>query len=510
LKWTWYRHGSGRRLIDFEYFDAASRGPWGAFILMVHGTAFPLATLGGFVMTAALAFEPFIQQAVVFPSRNITAGVAQIPRISYWDGRFDSSYKVAAYDALLGFNLSKTASAISPTCSTGNCSFPDYSSLAFCSQCVDVSSHLSLSSGDPQIAYSLRSLGCSEYTAYNATSISGICPSKITAPNGLTLDYTAADAGSTSPRDSAENGLSIMNTSSGALISNRLDAHTVTYTFLGNFSMIARTVPKPTAYDCVISTCAKRYTADVFNGQFREQVRSTFTNMTQINTSEPPYNGSGVQVIGPGTTPTNLIFNLTTTIPANSSDSGTDELFSIGHVSNGRFVQFLQNSLEGNIVSNANYSDGSFEPSYPTSDYLQGLWEHGIENLPQTLDGLATAWTDNIRRAGQPAHGTAIQGQTFIQVHFLWIILPFALEVLALLFFVTTVFKTKTGDVPLWKASSLAPLLHGPVTFNWPLPDLRLETISGMEEFANSLKTRLTRENNEWTMQIVKDESQHA
>jgi hypothetical protein len=256
-----------------------------------------------------VGLEPFIQQAVVFPSRNITAGVAQIPRISYWNGAFDSSYKVAAYDALLGFNLSKTASAISPICSTGNCSFADYSSLAFCSRCVDVSSYISLSSGNPQTAYSLRSFGCSEYTAYNATSISGICPSKVTAPNGLTLDYTVANVGSTNPWDSAENGLSIMNTSSGELISNTLDAHTVTYTFLGNFSMIARTVPKPTAYDCVISTCAKRYTADVFKGQFREQVRSTFTNMTQINTSESPYNGSGVQATGPGTTPSNLNFN---------------------------------------------------------------------------------------------------------------------------------------------------------------------------------------------------------
>jgi hypothetical protein len=493
--------------MDFEYFDAASRGPWGAFILMVHGTAFPLTTLGGFVIATVLAFEPFIQQAVVFPSRNITAGVAQIPRIASWDGTFDSSYKVAAYDALLGFNLSKTASAISPTCSTGNCSFPDYSSLAFCSQCVDVSSYLSLSSGNPQTAYSLQSFGCSEYTAYNATSISGICPSKVTAPNGLTLDYTVANIESTSPGDSKENGLSIMNTSSDALISNMLDAHTVTYTFLGNFSMIARTVPKPTAYDCVISTCAKRYTAGVFNGQFREQVRGTFTNMTRINTSEFPYNGSGVEVTGPGTTSSNLNINLTTTIPANSSDSGTDELFNIGYVSAREFTSFLQNSLEGNIVSTTNYSDGSFEPSFPTSDYMQGLWEHGIESIPQTLDGLATAWTNNIRDAGQPARGTAIQGQTFIQVQFLWLIFPFALELLALLFFIATVFKSKSGDIPTWKESSLASLLHGPKTLNWPLPDPRLETISGMEEFANSLKTRLIHENNQWTMQIVKDES---
>jgi len=301
-----------------------------------------------------------------------------------------------------------------------------------------------------------------------------------------------------------------MNTSSEALISNVLDAHTVTYTFLGNFSMIARTVPKPTAYDCVISTCAKRYTADVFNGQFREQVRSTFTNMTQINTSEFPYNGSAVAVIGSGTPSINLNINLTTTIPANSSDSGTDESFNIGYVSVGGFVKFLQNSLEGNIVSTANYSNGSFDPTFPTSDYMQGLWEHGIENIPQTLDGLATAWTNNIRLAGQPAQGTAIQGQTFIQVQFLWLVFPFALELLALLFFIATVFQSKSGDIPTWKASSLASLLHGPKTFNWPPPDLQFETISGMEEFAHSLKTRLIQENNQWTMQIVKDESQHT
>jgi hypothetical protein len=330
---VWYRHGSGRRLIDFEYFDAASRGPWGALVMMIHIRTFPLATLGTFVMATTVAFEPFIQQAVVYPSRNVTIGIAEIPRIDYWNGAFDSSFKVAAYDALLRFNLSKTASAITPTCTTGNCSFPDYSSLAFCSQCMDVSSYLSLSSGDPQIAYSLLSFSCSQYTAYNATSINSTCPSKITAPNGLSLDYTVADTQTISPWVSRENGLSVMNTSSGNLISNILDAQTSTHTFLGNFSMLARTVPKPTAYDCVISTCAKRYTSQVSDGRFREHVQGTFSNTSQINYSEPPYNGSGVHATGPGSNPENLHINLTTTIPANSSESGANEMFNIDYVS---------------------------------------------------------------------------------------------------------------------------------------------------------------------------------
>jgi hypothetical protein len=503
LKWMSYRHGSGRRLVDFEHFDAASRGPWGALAMLAHARAFPLAALGAFVMAMAVAFEPVIQQAIVYPSRNVTVGIAEIPRLGYWNRDFDSSFKVAAYDALLGFNLSKTASAISPTCTTGNCSFPDYSSLAFCSQCVDVSSYLSLSSGDPQIAYALASFGCSQYTAYNATSINGTCPSKITAPNGLSLDYTAADTQTISPWVSRENGLSVMNTSYGSLISNILDAQTSTYTFLGNFSMLARTVPRPTAYDCVISACAKRYTAQVAGGQFRERVQATFSNASQINYSVPPYNAL---VPSAGSTPVNLHFNLTTKIPANSSESGADETFNIDYVSAGGFAAFLTQSLQGNIVSTQNYSDGSFEPSFPSSDYLQGLWEHGIEKIPQTLDNLATAWTDNIRRTGHPAQGTAMQARTFIHVQFLWLILPFALELLALIFFTATVLKTIHGDVPLWKTSSLAPLLYGPKISNWPVPDLRLQTSLGLEEFAKSTRTRLATDSGQWRMQI-KDET---
>lgn len=107
LRWMWYRHGSSRRLIDFEYFDATSRGPWGALVMIIHIQTYPLATLGTFVMAMAVAFEPFIQQAVVYPSRNATVGIAGILRIDYWNGAFGPSFKVGAYDALLGFNLSK-------------------------------------------------------------------------------------------------------------------------------------------------------------------------------------------------------------------------------------------------------------------------------------------------------------------------------------------------------------------------------------------------------------------
>jgi len=38
LKWLWFRSDRPRRLADFERFDNASKGPWGAFTLLLSGS----------------------------------------------------------------------------------------------------------------------------------------------------------------------------------------------------------------------------------------------------------------------------------------------------------------------------------------------------------------------------------------------------------------------------------------------------------------------------------------
>jgi hypothetical protein len=48
--------------------------------------------------------------------------------------------KAAFYDGIFYQNVSTTATALSPTCSTGKCTFEQYSSLFVCSRCVDVTS----------------------------------------------------------------------------------------------------------------------------------------------------------------------------------------------------------------------------------------------------------------------------------------------------------------------------------------------------------------------------------
>ena len=48
--------------------------------------------------------------------------------------------KAAIYDGIFYQNVSTTTTTISPTCSTGNCTFEQYSPLFVCSRCVNVTS----------------------------------------------------------------------------------------------------------------------------------------------------------------------------------------------------------------------------------------------------------------------------------------------------------------------------------------------------------------------------------
>lgn len=70
LKWLWYHRGT-QKLDDFEVFDAASRGPFGAALLLYRLKLWDLASLGSLVTLLALASDAFIQQSLRFPTTAV-------------------------------------------------------------------------------------------------------------------------------------------------------------------------------------------------------------------------------------------------------------------------------------------------------------------------------------------------------------------------------------------------------------------------------------------------------
>ena len=69
MKWSWFIKGDSKKMWDFEMFDNASRGPWGAFLLLIHTRGKTIAALGALVTIFCLALDPFFQQVVSYPER---------------------------------------------------------------------------------------------------------------------------------------------------------------------------------------------------------------------------------------------------------------------------------------------------------------------------------------------------------------------------------------------------------------------------------------------------------
>lgn len=68
-KWLHFRNGS-RRLIDFDLFDQASRGPYGSVFLLLKRPKV-LANLGAIAILLSLAVDPSVQQIIDLNPREV-------------------------------------------------------------------------------------------------------------------------------------------------------------------------------------------------------------------------------------------------------------------------------------------------------------------------------------------------------------------------------------------------------------------------------------------------------
>ncbi|OAL44010.1 hypothetical protein IQ07DRAFT_636453 [Pyrenochaeta sp. DS3sAY3a] len=166
-KWLWFvdtERGRGktkgaRYLADFGAFDMASRGPWGCLLLLKTAWNSPLAVLGIVVTVCSLAIQPMIQQSVTYPIRNTAIGEATVARATNYtqwfiglgtgtqgagfenrdqNGEIVTAMKAAILQGMA--NPNSSLSDIPASCSTGNCTFSPYSTLAVCANTANVTS----------------------------------------------------------------------------------------------------------------------------------------------------------------------------------------------------------------------------------------------------------------------------------------------------------------------------------------------------------------------------------
>lgn len=134
-----------------------------------------LAFLGSVIAIMVLLFDPFLQQVVMYPNRAVPAGeTAIVLRTERYGARsyeglplpsvVDLSMKAAIYNGVFAIR-NDAERGIDHTCSTGNCTWPNVSSLAVCNRCENITSFVKKDCNDT---------GCHLLSLPNGPSLSGL------------------------------------------------------------------------------------------------------------------------------------------------------------------------------------------------------------------------------------------------------------------------------------------------------------------------------------------------
>lgn len=146
LQWTWF--STARPLGDLIGYNDASRGAWGSLLwLLSYRLHDPLTAFAALLMILSLAIDPFVQQLVSPRDCETTLRqlTATLPRTNSLDNADDDFFSSWIIDALSPSTSGSSFVDSSLVCPTGNCTFPtEYSTLAYCSSCLDVSDKVSI------------------------------------------------------------------------------------------------------------------------------------------------------------------------------------------------------------------------------------------------------------------------------------------------------------------------------------------------------------------------------
>jgi hypothetical protein len=230
------------------------------------------------------------------------------------------------------------------------------------------------------------------------------------------------------------------------------------------------------AFDCSFYFCVQKYVSKVSNGVFSEHILANFTG------EETSYRrGCGKEWVvqvpnGHLPSASNLRFW--------ASGSSADTLFS-----------YLGNLLKGNGSLDLDSRSLGF-----SSDVMEAIFLKGASNVPQTMANVATAMTNNVRqKSGTVARGTAIALETYIHVQWLWLLLPLIMVSLATILLALTVWQSRRWDIPNWRSSALAAMMHGVQEDEAGALNMRAlallgkERISELERWSEVVQVRLRR-----------------
>ncbi|KAF2403482.1 hypothetical protein EJ06DRAFT_471465 [Trichodelitschia bisporula] len=493
LKWLWFSAGQPRKLIDFERFDGASRGPWGSFMFLLHMKGRSFASLGAIVTLLSLTLDPFFQQVVTFPQRPSIYGRSMLTRVVRFnpmdavtqdatdhnttiispDGRLDEA--IGPY-----FLGNPSVPPVNSFCPSGTCTWPKFDTLALCGACEDIGNLLTFDclyeSGDwrsDQSSYLNSSYGVTWVDAKgNPTSKTPAGMScgyflNATSDNPIMMTGYALSSNNSASKTVGQgllmrqlplrHGLSTETKWGGSIHFPNTSQPIIDFITVATEDGTSVYANKtPVAHECMLQWCVKTIAASSSNGEYKEEVVSTFVDGSGPLDGWHPFFRDGI-------VRQHYSLNVTLTPP------GQNDTFWVSNLT--MFQQMVLFNLA--LPSYLTVDDPSTTPILRYSNILRNYpalkktpndpWLPPT-NISQHFENMATSMDRALRsypNTTEKVFGTG-SFETYVHIRWAWLTLPFIVLLLSSLFlFVTILESCRRRDVGIWKTSSLATLAYG-------------------------------------------------
>ncbi|KAJ0417816.1 hypothetical protein BJY00DRAFT_315607 [Aspergillus carlsbadensis] len=502
LKWVWfYRAEKNRhqRLDNMQYFDGASRGPLGSLLLILRHRGTSFVSFGALLIIVTLLFDPFMQQIITYPLREVDtldgASASAAQAFALIPETLQEGVSTIIYTGMWGSNF-----AVDPTCPSGNCTWPAFESVGMCSQCEDMTAAAALScdgtldttsTGTPDPVTCDIMLPDGNYMGANQPFEVNMGVDSVQwtvdfpAHAVWVVDYQISDS-SDSVYSGLENPLVTVAYAQLELAQDTNEADTPAFD-------PATALQLKNVTQCAMSLCTRTYNVAVTDG------------LPSINVSEPTYGktfeipeNTATTCWRPGNDSSAVaVTQLTNTsyadpnefafCPTGSSDYRLFEYFE-GEIrsynrTSGSSGQWIDNVEKFNTGALGNTN---LRPRVPLVERISAV---GLEYV---MTNIAASFTKaGLMASRATVAGTVRTAEVYVDVEWLWLILPVALVALGTIFWLLTMAINRHQRLRLWKSSVFALLFHGLDNVPQYEEQDRYAKASNMDQTAQGLAVKL-------------------
>ena len=402
-----------------------------------------------------------------------------------------------------------------PSCLTGNCTFPIFSFLGFCFNCIDITQHLQQTSNCTQRKLAKNEHGNPEYDKPHESN-ELICTywlplfssgRNYTYVNSLGESWNGSDITLSWEKIYWKDTKRITyKARSSLLITYLVDSGLIgTDTFRlfdeevipSSFATIAFIKGSPatgavstdyidTANICAFSFCAREYDVSMKSGLLRSEIVST------------AYSGLKGSVFDLNS-PEKFASSYTFTFPDHPSNDFTfvhkSQPIQDIHGGTRTLWEPIELKLFGvfqRVFENGFFLITDFDMWELRSEWIQNEL-NASTNIPKTMDRVAAAMTNHFRDiSNHTVIGQSGSMEVFIRVFWLWILFPILSICFGTILLIWIIIVTRRRKLSVWKASELALFFHG---LDFPLNDsVDTRQVSAMEEVTSAVQVRLTQD----------------